>query len=255
VRSAIGFLLVGAMACAATAAPRKKPAARTKPSPTRDRHASSRFSHPTDAGDTPAVHYGALDAGACLAELKHREIAFTSVDSARGVRIPVRLAGPLHGVTFRTDERDSVRATSPYEIADCRLVLAMDDFAAILAREGVVEVRHYSMYRPPSKSWPEGKEAGQHNGALALDAGRFTFADGTQLSVDRDFHGAIGDATCGDKAAPHPATAAALKLRAILCETSDAHLFNVMLTPNFNRPHHNHFHLEVMAHALWFLLH
>ena len=28
-----------------------------------------------------------------------------------------------------------------------------------------------------------------------------------------------------------------------------------VLTPNFNRPHRNHFHLEVMANKKWFLVH
>ena len=71
----------------------------------------------------------------------------------------------------------------------------------------------------------------------------------------KDFHGAIGAPTCGDGAGPHPATPDAKELRAILCEAVEAHLFNVVLTPDFNRPHRNHFHLEVMAGVTWFLVH
>ena len=119
----------------------------------------------------------------------------------------------------------------------------------------IVEVRHYSMWRPPAKSWPEDKDATRHAGAVALDAGRFTKADGSTLDVTRDFHGAIGAKTCGDDAGPRPATPDALELRSILCETAAQHLFNVMLTPNYNRPHHNHFHLEVTSGVQWFLLH
>ena len=96
---------------------------------------------------------------------------------------------------------------------------------------------------------------GQHDGGLALDAGRFTKKDGTVLDVLKDFHGRIGDPTCGDGAGPHPATDAAKELRDILCTTVEAHLFNVVLTPDFNRPHRNHFHLEVMANVKWFLVH
>ena len=50
-------------------------------------------------------------------------------------------------------------------------------------------------------------------------------------------------------------TPAATELRTILCDTVAKHLFNVVLTPNYNRPHHNHFHLEVTLGAKWFLLH
>jgi len=217
-------------------------------------HASGRFSNPVDAKATPAVRYGAMTQDACEAELTARKIAFTR-ETARGVLAPVRLGGPLHGVEFRTDENATARATSPYGIADCRLVLALDDFAQILAAHDIVEVRHYSMWRPPRTSWPEDKIATQHMGAVALDAGRFIAKDGSVLDVDKHFHGRIGAKTCGDGAGPRPITPEATKLRQILCEAVDQHLFNVVLTPNFNRPHHNHFHLEVTAGVSWFLVH
>jgi hypothetical protein len=206
----------------------------------------------TDTG-SPVYHYAQLTADACYAELDARHIAYEKAE-ARGVLAPVRLGAPLHGVTYRSEASAAARATSPYEITDCRLVLALDDFAAILEQHGIVEVRHYSIYRPPANKWPEDKIAGQHNGALALDAGKFVTGDRTVLSVDRDFHGAIGAVTCGPKAHPRVASPAATELRAILCEAVDAKLFNVVLTPNHNRPHHNHFHLEVMAGVAWFLV-
>ena len=240
----VAFAIVLA-STAALAKPKPKPAIK---------HATSRFANPRDADQTPAVRYAQLSQVDCEAELATRKIAFDRV-TARGVLAPVRLAGRLHGVTFRTDLADAARATSPYEIADCRLVLALDDFAAILATHDIVEVRHYSMYRPPPASWADDKIGGQHNGALALDAGRFIARDGTSLDVVKDFHGAIGAQTCGDGAGPRPATAKGKELRAILCEAVASHLFNVVLTPNYNRPHHNHFHLEVTAGVKWFLVH
>jgi len=214
---------------------------------------SAHISTPTDASETPAVRYAKLSQDDCEAELTQRGIEFTR-ETGDGVLAPVRLTGSLHGVVFRTDQSEAARETSRWEIADCRLVLALDDFTEVLRAHNIVEVRHYSMYRPPRK-WPDGKIGKQHEGALALDAGRFIDSTGTVLDVDKDFHGRIDAKTCGAGAAPRPPTAAALELRAILCEAVDRHLFNVVLTPNFNRPHHNHFHLEVMAGVLWFLVH
>jgi hypothetical protein len=210
------------------------------------------LSRPDDAEAAPAVYYGQLSQADCEAELVARHIGFTR-ETANGVLAPVRLTGPLRGVTFRSDARASVRATSPYEIADCRLVLALDDFAQILNRHDIVEVRHYSMYRPP-KSF-DGTIGKRHPGALAIDTGRFIDRAGVELDVDRDFHGAIDAPTCGEGAGPRPPTAAALALRAILCDTADARLFNVVLTPNYDRPHKNHFHLEITAGVTWFLVH
>jgi hypothetical protein len=207
----------------------------------------------SDAEITPAVRYAQLSQADCETELASRNIAFVR-ETGTAVLAPVRLTGPLHGVVFRTDAKDKDRLVSPYEIADCRLVLALDDFAQILASHDIIEVRHYSIYRPP-RSWPDGKIGSRHTGALAVDAGRFIDQSGAVLDVNHDFHGAIGARTCGEGAAPKPATPAALTLRAILCETVEHRLFNVVLTPNYNRPHKNHFHLEVTAGAAWFLVH
>jgi extensin-like protein len=236
----------------------RKPAKRpSKPAKHRASGMSSstaaHLTSPSDAKTTPAVRYAQLSQDDCEAELTTRKIDFVR-ETGPAVLAPVRMTGALHGVVFRTDARDKDRPTSKYEIADCRLVLALDDFAEILSRHDIVEVRHYSMYRPP-RSWPEGKLGTRHDGALAIDAGRFIDKAGAVLDVDRDFHGAIDAPTCGDGAAPKPATPAALTLRAILCDAVDHRLFNVVLTPNYNRPHKNHFHLEVTAGVAWFLVH
>ena len=172
----------------------------------------------------------------------------------RGVRSPVRLTGPLRGVTFKTDLPDKQRATTIWEIGDCRLILAMDDFAQILAPKDIVTVVHYSMYRQPPKSDGD-KQGTRHLGALALDAARFITKAGTVYDVDQHWNGKIDAPTCGPKAAPNPATTEAVALRAILCEAVDQRLFNVVLTPNYNKPHKNHFHLEVTAGVKWFLVH
>ena len=47
------------------------------------------------------------------------------------------------------------------------------------------------------------------------------------------------------RAGPSPATKEATEIRKLLCDAADAKLFNVVLTPNYNKPHQNHFHLEV----------
>ena len=233
----------------ASSAALAKPATHAK---TKHSTEPSRFSTPSEPDALPAVRYGALSQDDCEAELTARKIAFTR-EPSKGVREPVRLGGPLHGVVFRTNETNHKAST--YEITDCRLVLALDDFAQILASHDVVEVRHYSIYRPPPKSWAEDRIGAQHNGALAIDAARFIKADGSFLDVLDHFHGHIGAKTCGDGAGPHPATPEATELREILCDAVAQHLFNVVLTPDYNRPHRNHFHLEVTENVKWFLVH
>jgi hypothetical protein len=253
-RGALVSIVLAAAVAATTAPADAKPKHGHGHGHGRAHHGSSRFEVPKDAAALPANRYGAMSPTECIAELDARKISYT-VETAPGVKVPVRLTGPLHGVTFKAEVREADRATTPYEIADCALVLALDDFAAQLQTHDIVSVIHYSMYRPPPKSWPEGQLGRQHIGAMSIDAARFEKADGTALEVLKSFHGHIGARTCGAGAGPHPATPPSVELRTILCDAVAAHLFNVVLTPNFNHPHRNHFHMEVMHGANWFLVH
>jgi hypothetical protein len=223
-------------------------------SPTAGRAREAAAAQP-DPAAAPAVRYGRLDRTSCEAELGRRQIRFSRVDSARGVLAPVRITGALHGVSYRTELPAKQRPTTPYEIFDCRLVLALDDFSAMLESHGIVEVIHYSAYRPPPTKWPSGKLGTRHGGALAIDAGKFVKKDGSILVVERDFHGKIGSATCGPGTGPEPVTPEATELRELVCDAATARLFNVELTPDYNYPHRNHFHLEVTAKVNWFLVH
>ena len=210
---------------------------------------------PDDPTQTPAYRYASLGRAACEAELTSRGVPFTHVDDARAVLAPVRLAGPLRGIEIHSVLPAKQRGTSPLEILDCRLVLALDDFAQLLARYDVVEIVHMSVYRPPRKTWPEGRIGTRHDGALAIDIGKFIRKDGTALDVEKHFHGRIGTKTCGPNTGPSPVTPEATALRAIVCEAADQRLFNVELTPDYNWQHRNHFHMEVTANVKWFLVH
>jgi hypothetical protein len=203
----------------------------------------------------PASRYAALDRTSCEVELGKRNIAFERVAEARGVIAPLRLKGPIAGIDFHSMLPAAQRRTSPYEIYDCRLVLALDDWARVLARHDVVEVVHYSVYRPPSAKTVLNGPGRRHTGALAIDAAIFKTRDGRTMSVEKDFHGRIGSKPCGAGSAPSSSLPApAVTLRQIVCEAADAQLFNVMLTPDYNWPHRNHFHLEVTAGVRWVLV-
>jgi hypothetical protein len=194
--------------------------------------------------------YGTMSASACISESGRRGLPIAAAGAALGVLAPVRLMGPLHGISFRSGLPEKQRKTSIFEIFDCRLVLALDDLAVLLARKGIVEVIHMSAYRPPAaKHWREGQLGTRHTGALALDAGVFVKKDGSKLSVEKDYHGAIGQKPCGENSGPSPATPQAVELRRLTCDLIAANLFQVVLTPGFNAAHFNHFHIEVSAKA------
>jgi hypothetical protein len=203
----------------------------------------------------PSARYGALDEDACLTELGRRGVEFTKVTKAPGVLAPVRLPSGVGGVVYRTENATQIRATNPYDVFDCRLVLALSDFSKILAAHEIDEVLVFSGWRPPGKSWPDGKVGTRHPGGLATDAFRFGKKLGpgqtekTWLDVRKSFHGRVGAKLCGAVVDG----AAARELRSIVCEAVEARIFTSILTPNYDRAHFNHFHLEVTPGVPWVL--
>ncbi len=168
---------------------------------------------------------------------------------------PVRLRGPLHGISIHSGLPEKAREKSTIEIMDCRLVLALDDFAGLLAKHDIVEVVHMSAFRAVRDGGCTPKYNGkQHCGALALDIGTFKKKDGSVLDVDKDFNGKIGTQTCTAGTGPNPVTPAATELWDIVCDSAHRGLFHVMLTPNFNVEHKNHFHVEITPGVEWMLI-
>jgi len=223
--------------------------------PTPDSRESGPFWEPIASGravpilrrDAPNVRYAAMDGATCEAELARRKIPFVRAEDTPGVLAPVRLRGPLGVVAIHSMLPEAQRATSPMEIFDCRLVLALDDFAAMLAPRGVVEMIHLSAYRSKKQFGCTKKYDGeQHCAALAVDIAEFKRRDGTALVVQRDWHGKVGEPTCPSR--PN-------ELWSIVCDAADRALFNVMLTPNFNAQHFNHIHVEITPNAGWMLVH
>lgn len=204
---------------------------------------------PRDPSLPLGSYYGGLGRARCEAELHRRGISFEPLDDVHGVVAPLRLTGPLSGVTFRSNLPPNRARTSPYDIYDCRLVLALDDFARVLVKYDIVEVVHFSVYRPARGKRAQSDAPGRaHPGALAIDAARFKTADGRTLSVLKDFRGGRR----GSK--PCPAPSSASDLRKIACEAHEAGLFNVLLTPHYDRAHKDHLHLEVRGGVPWTLV-
>ncbi len=106
-----------------------------------------------------AHRYANMSNEDAFAELDRRGIRYRKVGAIGTVRAPIRLEGSLHGVDIHSALPEEERAESMFEILDARLALALDDFSVILERHGVVELVHYTMFRPnmPAPGSPEEK--------------------------------------------------------------------------------------------------
>lgn len=198
-------------------------------------------------GNAPAMDYANLSPGACRARLRERKIPVKPAGPAKGVATPVRLDGPLHGVRFR-----GPGPKSKFGIMDCRLVLALEAFAEVLARHDVVEVHFGNTYRPraylPGR---RGRKFSQHAHALAIDIVSFVLKDKTVLRLPEDYHGERGKPSCGPAAVLTTPEPKSIHLRNLVCDVARAGIFHHMLTPNFDAAHQSHFHFDIKRDGKW----
>ena len=114
---------------------------------------------------------------ACYEELEASGLHFKKLPAAAapGVHWPIRLRGPIHGVSFEPMDPDPV-----YTILDCRLGLSLVGWARELRRAGVRRVDYYSMYRPGARIGGNGATS-SHAYGMAIDAARFTLDSGATV--------------------------------------------------------------------------
>jgi len=210
----------------------------------------------TDEVESSRAHYYAnLGNAEAFAELARRGIAYEPASPPMpGVRAPIRLKGALNGVWIHSSLPEAERATTPFEILDARLALALDDFTALLARHGIVEIVHFTMYRPAGTRVedPNAPQA-RHPGGMAIDVGGMKKKNGQWLAVGPQWPAHVGAQTCG-RGARSLKSRAARELVSIVCEASDLRIFHYMLTPHFDPAHADHLHLEIKPGVKWFLV-
>ena len=183
------------------------------------------------------------------------------------VRTPLLLTGPVEGVVIRP----RWPRTRPINaVMDCRLVLALVAVARETARAGFSEVLFYSTYRPlepPPAECPAGKKGAacrrakrryekalagpsQHRRALAIDIRFFVRPDGSVVDVLEHYERNDGKPPCDDE----PETEEGRFLKDLACELHRQRVFNVVLTPNADKAHHNHFHFDITPDARWYIV-
>jgi hypothetical protein len=186
-----------------------------------------------------------LRPGACHQALDAAAVRFETLPNgaAPGVAWPIRLLGPVRGVTFEAADKDATHA-----IMDCRLGLALVSWAEDLRRARVRRVEHYSVYRPGARVGGDGPVSGHAHG-LAMDAARFTLDDGVVLDVLDDWEGRKrGQSPCPVR---RDESGGSRLLRRVTCSAIDEKLFQVVLTPHYNKAHENHVHLERKLDVDW----
>jgi hypothetical protein len=203
----------------------------------------------------------------CLARLTAAGIETSTPDfETPFVKAPLLLDGPIEGVEIRPRWPRSNRVN---EVMDCRLVLALAEVARQVVAFGVEQILFYSTYRPlkpPPDKCKTGKAGAscrkakrkyekalkrkhsQHRKGLAIDIRWFVTAEGETIDVLEHYERHDKQPPCEDE----PETDAGRFLKELACRLHELRTFHVILTPNSNKAHHNHFHFDITPDSTWY---
>ncbi|MCB9754331.1 MAG: hypothetical protein H6713_30685 [Myxococcales bacterium] len=196
-----------------------------------------------------------MDSRRCHEHLRSRGVAFATVerDQAPEVAIPVRLRGPIAGVEFVIPWSDDPE-TDHHAIWDCRLVAAMLPLASWLRGHGFTEVQYFSALRRGRIT--RAKPRSRHNVGLAIDILGFKRGPGQPLykveehyprrtlrSCPSPTRGDTRHRAPGDE--PLPGAPPGDVYLGLVCHAYRFGLVHTLLTPDHDRDHHNHLHLDL----------
>jgi hypothetical protein len=160
----------------------------------------------------------------CLEWLEKLGIEHQRLPPQPGVQTPVDVGGPIGGVRYLSQGKQSV-------VADCRLILALDWIAPSLRAQGITAVQHSGayVYRTQKSGLPS-----LHARGLAIDVHALRYPD-ERVLVERDFARGLGDGCETD----------APKLNRLTCSLRRIRLFQELITPDHDTDHHDHVHLAI----------
>ena len=207
-------------------------------------------------GSGGAGQGGSPSTGECLADLDALGIAYTKTN-ARGVVDAVKLSGPLNGVLYAKTDTDTPSA----DPIACEFIKTLYAFAGLAKERGFVKIGTLGAYcyrcccaysatnfcRDNDDPEPDCSGSGysNHSFGRALDIRYLYKADGTRYDLNDpvDFvKWKNEDETCGAALAAQKGKSK--ELYALACEASAKKIFGIILTPNHNAAHRNHFHAD-----------
>lgn len=192
---------------------------------------------PRDAGPVPVPRPSDVAPGAACHELLRRVgVRFAVAGATRGVVDPVTVTPPIEGVHYRYA---SWTAAERPMLMDCRLAVALVRLSRQLRSQwNIDDVQHIGVYN--YRTIAGSTRLSQHAYAMAIDLGALRAANGTTYSVLTDF-AMNGAPTCP----PRATNARDRVLKEVACWMYDSRSFNIILTPNYNAAHRNHFHVDL----------
>lgn len=197
------------------------------------------------SGLRKSVTIGGMDEASCLKALKKAKISFSKAPGAPKIEFPIILTGPIEGVHFDTGRPYAQRTIAQGDAIDCRLAVSLIDLAKTVKKHTISTVLVKSFHRPTQQIVDPGAPL-RHRIGFAIDIAGFKTKKGQVWNVEHDFHGKIGQQTCGTAAAkPNPDSKVARELWAVFCQVSATEAFDSGINPNYNASHFDHMHFDL----------
>ncbi|HUQ01645.1 MAG TPA: extensin family protein [Kofleriaceae bacterium] len=180
----------------------------------------------------------------CREWLTKYGITYTAGPMNPGVPDPVTVTTPINGMPFRYSGNANVRATF---FMDCSLARSLVLAAPHMRSRGVVEVTDIGVYNyrciggvgtPPD--CPNG--ISQHAYAKGIDLAGFKDTAGTFYSVNDDW---VIDPSTEKTCEAATSNEKDAFLHDLICALKGDKVWNIVLTPNYNADHRNHFHVDM----------
>ena len=188
----------------------------------------------TAAPSTPPPSGGS---GGCTETLTSLGLSWRDAAATKGIADPVTVASPIRGVTFRYVGASS---SSPL-LGNCALFIKLAAAADKMKAYGVSEFTHIGTYN--YRTIAGSTKLSQHALGMAIDIAGFKTSGGVYYSLASNFTKNTSQPTC-----TQPRTTAGDKLlKGWACDVKAAGIFNIMLTPNYNDLHRDHFHVDLTS--------
>lgn len=183
------------------------------------------------------------DVADCYGWLDLYGLDYTRGPDNQGVSQPVTVKVPINGMSFRYSSNDTPREKF---FMDCSLAHSLARAAPMLRKRDVIQVVDIGVYNyrcigggtPPD--CPNG--ISQHAYAKAIDIAGFLTGDGTFYSVLDDW---VIDPSTEKTCEAGTENDKDAFLHQTICELKHANVWNIVLTPNYNSDHRNHFHVDL----------
>jgi hypothetical protein len=161
----------------------------------------------------------------------------------KGVKDPITVTLPIRGLNFFAYGGTKAQTAL---FMDCSLAVALHKLAGALQPKGIVALEHIGIYnyRCIGGGNPDTDNCtpSMHAQARGIDIHELRDMAGTTYNVETDW---IIDPDAEKTCSAKTANVKDALLHEVACNWNALAIFNIILTPNYNADHRNHFHVDL----------